>query len=374
MARETSRFGLSDISFLPTDPQTVLTEIVTKYCEASGRTLAEGDPVYLFLETIAAVIVSLRNEVDQAAKEALLGYATGGFLDAGGIMVGTTRRKACGASVTLKFTLNTALEASYQIPQGTLVTNGTYVFATDEMLVIPAGETEGTVSATATVTGTAANGIAADTLNILSTPLPGLSVTNTAASAGGADDEKDDDFAERIALAPEAFSCAGPAGAYRYHALAAHADIADVSITTPTPGTVDVRPILKNGELPTEEILELVRKALNDDSVRPLTDTVIVASPEPEYYTIDVEWTLAKADEPLLATITAQVAAAVEEYRLWQRTMPGRDINPAQLTHLLVKAGARYVKVNSPDFKALTPTKIAIETSVNVSYTGAKDE
>lgn len=376
MARNTSRFSLSDINFITTDTQEILTAIVKKYEEVAERTLAEGDPIYLFLESISAVIVSLRNEVNQAARETTLAYATGGFLDAIGCMVGTSRLGATKAKTTLKFTLASPVEtATYQIPEGTRVTDGNnHVFTTDELLIIQQGEQSATVTATAESEGTRYNGLEIGAINMMVEPLPGLSVSNLTASSGGSDAEDDETYANRIALAPESFSCAGPVGSYRYHALAAHPSIAEVSIITPVPGTVDVRPILKNGELPSEEILELVRKALNDESVRPLTDTVNVASPEPEAYAIDVEWSIAKADATLLTTITQQVADAVEEYRLWQRTMPGRDINPTKLISLMEQAGARYVNVKSPVFKKLTPTKIAIESSVTVTYLGAEDE
>jgi phage-related baseplate assembly protein len=290
-------------------------------------------------------------------------------------MTGTKRLTATHAQTTLRFTLDHPVEVgNYQIPAGTIVSNGQHIFKTDELLIIPAGEQSGTVIATAEKEGTASNGILPGFVTQLATPLPNLTVTNITTTNGGADAESDEDFAERISLAPETFASAGPRQAYIGHAMAAHPDIAAVSVTAPRPGVVDVRPILKNGELPSEEILELVRTALNDESVRPLTDTVIVASPDPEEYEINVEWSIAKSDEALVATIKQQVAQAIETYRLWQRTMPGRDINPTKLISLMEQAGARYVHVISPTFKTLTQTKIAIETSVQSTYLGSYDE
>ena len=46
--------NLNPISFAETDAETVKTEIIKKYEETSGRTLAQGDPIRLFLLTIAS--------------------------------------------------------------------------------------------------------------------------------------------------------------------------------------------------------------------------------------------------------------------------------------------------------------------------------
>lgn len=125
-------------------------------------------------------------------------------------------------------------------------------------------------------------------------------------------------------------------------------DIADVSVSCPTPGTVDVRPVLEGGELPSEDVLEAVRQKLSADDVRPLTDTVIVQAPDGVFYDLDVTWFLSKADEALLATISSAVTSAVESYILWQRSKPGRDILPTRLISLMEQAGARRVVVRSP--------------------------
>ena len=92
--------------------------------------------------------------------------------------------------------------------------------------------------------------------------------------------ETDDALRERIHEAPESFSNAGSYGAYRWHTFNASALISDVSIISPSPGVVRVYPLLKGGEMPTEEIMRAVTEALNDRAVRPLTDKVEVLMPE----------------------------------------------------------------------------------------------
>ena len=55
MAEALPRWGLKDISFLTTDATALEAEIITAFEKASGRTLAAGDPVRLFLWFISEV-------------------------------------------------------------------------------------------------------------------------------------------------------------------------------------------------------------------------------------------------------------------------------------------------------------------------------
>lgn len=111
-------------------------------------------------------------------------------------------------------------------------------------------------------------------------PLPYVdSVQNATVTAGGADKESDESYRERIHEAPESFSDAGSYGAYTFFAKSANPDIADVFITSPSPGEVKIVPLMTGGEIPEEEVLKDVLEACNDKTVRPLTDQVSVQAP-----------------------------------------------------------------------------------------------
>ncbi len=139
------------------------------------------------------------------------------------------------------------------------------------------------------------------------------------------------------------------------------------------PGTVDVRPVMAGGELPPPDVLETVCKFLNADDVRPLTDTVTVQAPELVYFDISLTWYLSRDKQSLLATTTAAVAAAVEEYRLWQRTQPGRDIIPLRLASLLERAGVKRIELAAPAYRKLEGWQLAREASIAVTYGGLED-
>ncbi|NBV42847.1 baseplate assembly protein, partial [bacterium] len=90
--------------------------------------------------------------------------------------------------------------------------------------------------------------------------------------------ESDTALRRRVQLAFEGLSVAGPASAYILHSLSAHADIKDVSVTSPDPGEVVVSVLSVEGDGEADsDILDAVEAALNDD-VRPLTDNVTVQS------------------------------------------------------------------------------------------------
>lgn len=93
--------------------------------------------------------------------------------------------------------------------------------------------------------------------------------------------EDDERFRERIQLAPEGITTAGPVDSYRYHALSASAQVADVGIDSPIPGTVRVTVLSADPSgVPTEALLDIVRASLNDEKIRPLCDSVPVQGPE----------------------------------------------------------------------------------------------
>jgi phage-related baseplate assembly protein len=368
--------NLPEVTFAELSPAEVENAVITTYERLAEKTLYPGDPVRLFLESLAYLISMQNAAIDLAGRQNLLAFADGPHLDHLGALMDTPRLPPAPAVTVIRFSLADPLGWAVLIPQGSRVTTGSggLVFTTDRTAEIPAGGLSVDVPATCAEAGQKGNGLVPGQISKMVDPLPIKSVVNVSTSILGADEEVDDPYRERIQLAPERFSVAGPRGAYMYHTLAAHQDIAACAVWSPKPGTVDVRPVLAGGELPPEDLLAIVREHLNDERVRPLTDTVIVAAPEPVEYAVEGGWTLLRSNAPLAESIKARVAAAVEEYRMWQRSLPGRDINPTRLIALMERAGAKSVTLESPEFQALEDRQIARETAVNIEFSGIEDE
>ena len=367
--------NLTDIVFVDADADEVESYVIGRYEAITGRTLAKGDPVRLFLLTIAALIVLLLNKINETGKQNLLRYATGDNLDHLGALVGVERIHAKAAVTTMRVKLSAQLQTATIIPAGTRFTAGDNVFfALDAPLVIEAGITSGDGSATCLTKGELGNGYIAGQLKTLVDPVPYVDgVANITTSEGGAEIQSDDSYREDIRLAPENFSTAGPEGAYIYHAKRASSKITDVTVWSPEAGKVEVRPLLAGGKLPGEEMLQQVKATLNDKTVRPLTDNISVLAPEKVSYSINLAYYIASDNKTQATAIQNAVNAAVDDYVLWQKSKLGRDINPSELIVRVMAAGAKRVAVIAPAFTATTDTQVAVCSTKSVTLGGIED-
>lgn len=376
--------NLPDISFI--DNKTidqVRQEMVADYesfiSGATGQTVTlERSSVHrMELYAAAAQIYQAMQYIDRQGKQNILKYSYSDFLDNLAIFKGVTRNPATAATTTLRFTLSAERDTANGIPQGTRVsTAGSIYFATDVYAEIPAGSTTVDVPATCTVAGTDGNGFAAGELATIVDPIPYVaSVTNTTATEGGAEIESDDDLAERVFLAPGAYSTAGPEDGYLYHAKAYSAAIGDVVATSnQAAGTVDIVFIMADGSTPGEEMIEGLEGYLQGKTIRPMTDLVRVAAPQEVTYTINLTYYINRSDSAKAVTIQAAVAQAVADYQTWQRAI-GRDINPSQLVRMVMDAGAKRVTVTAPTYTAVDATKVsALQGDAAISYGGLEDD
>ena len=371
--------ALADIVFAEKAADEIESAIITQYETLAGRTLAKGDPVRLFLEAIVLVIIQQRALIDYAAKQNLLAYADGDYLDHIGALLEVTRLEASHAMTTLKFTLSEVQPSAVIIPEGTRATpgGGTILFATTESIDIPAGEREAEVTAQCTLSGTQGNGYVAGQIRKLVDPFPfEMTVENITETYGGSDTETDENFRERIQIAPESFSVAGPTGAYEYWARSAHQGIIDVAVLGPPdtePGNVNIYPLMTDGDLPTQEILDAVYEVCNADDKRPDTDFVHVLSPEPVEFELNVSYWIDRKRATQAAQIQRAVEEAVNAWALWQRSKLGRDLNPSELNHRMVAAGAKRTEIISPEFRVLTASQVAIMTAKTLTLGGLED-
>lgn len=368
------RGNLPPISFAVKSETDVKAEIITGYEQITGRSLAQGDPVRLFLLSVAAVIIQQRNIIDYSAKQNLLSYADGEYIDYIGEFLSVFRQPAQAALTTIRFTLSAAQSGVYIIPAGTRVAGGGLEFHTLTPLEISAGQLTGETTAACTTKGAIGNGLLPGQIRVPVRPLPFVaSAQNITESSGGSDKEGDESLVDRIRLAPSSFSVAGPVGAYEFWALTASPAIIDVAVYSPSPGVVDVRPLLENGAIPGQEILDQVDAVLSADDVRPLTDQVLVNAPEAVSYDVRVDYWVKSSDAAQAQVIQQRVDSAVKNYVLWQKSKIGRDINPDQLLMRIINAGAKRADIISPSFTILSDIQVASDNLIDVNYQGLED-
>ncbi|MEM4958777.1 MAG: baseplate J/gp47 family protein [Nanopusillaceae archaeon] len=364
-----------ELQFTITDPSYYERELIKTYENIAERTLYPADPERLILDVITYITALLAFKIDWSAKQNLLAYAEGQYLDALAEFYGVRRLQAQKARTRLRFYLQEPAPTDIVIPKGTRASAGSIVFETLQEARLPAGQLQVEVDAECQEPGTKGNGLTLGQIKQLLDPLPyDLKVINITTSMYGTEAEDDERFRERIRLSIERFSNAGSREAYIYHAKSAHVLIEDVQVISPAPGQVAVYFLLENGELPNQEMIELVHRHLNDEKVRPLTDQVFVYAPEVVQYTVDIRYWIHKKDEAKAYLIQQAVQKAVEDFIKDTGRKIGKDVLPEELVQRVKNAGAYKVDVISPQRIEIFAGKVAKGTINSITYMGLSDD
>ena len=385
MQNEISKlYNLPDISFVDDiSYEKILNEMIAdyekKYQEATGRkvTLRPGDKEHIHLRIEAGQYFQMYQILDNAAKMNLLKYSKGNFLRHLGAFKKTFIQEPKPAVVTARFTLSEIRKDVIYIPQGTRITAGDGVyFATDDYAEVKAGEKYADINCTCESVGTVGSEYIIGQIGTLVDPVPYVeSVENITKSEGGTGEETEESFRERIFLAPSSYSVAGPSDAYEYWVKQYNsAAIEDVKIHEPLEAVVDIRILLRGGDLPSESFCGGCLEYLKENPIIPLTDNVYVSAPDVAPYDLKATYYISRSDINNIATIQTSIEAAKDTYLSWQKTKIGRDINPDALTEFVRAAGGKRVVIESPVFTMIPETSIAIENKVEFVYGGVEDD
>ena len=184
--------------------------------------------------------------------------------------------------------------------------------------------------------------------------------------------ESDDALRLRVPAAFEGLSVAGPTAAYEFHARSADGRVADASATSPAPAEVVLTVLSREGDgTADDDLLAVVQKALNSESVRPVADRLTVRSAEIIPYR--VEATLFLYPGPETEPVMAAAKASLQKY-IASQTRLGRDIRRSALYAALHVEGVQRVELTSPLADVvLDKTQAASCTQWNVTN-GGTDE
>jgi phage-related baseplate assembly protein len=184
--------------------------------------------------------------------------------------------------------------------------------------------------------------------------------------------EDDARLRRRVQLAPDAFSVAGPEGAYVYHALSVAPWARDATAIMTTPGRVRVT-MLRAGDDPVPSLAEResVRLSLIDNDVRPLTDMVEVLGPVVHPVTINATLTLYPGPDGNLVRDRAVTALTtwVEANR-----MLGMNLRRSAIFSRLHQEGVHSVDLISPAADlVLGPTEVYAAQSITITVADLRD-
>jgi len=339
-------------NFIDTDLQAIINELVAAYEADTGKSTVPGQNERIILNEIAYREYLVRLQAQAGCVANLVDYATAPNLDYLAALVGVTRLPADFAVTTLRFTFTT-YHADGTIPSGKRVStnDGKAYFTTLGNTNFLSGDTYKDVPAVCNLQGSVGNGYIINSVQkLIDTMVFVATVTNTTESAGGVDEETDEALRVRIEIAPESFSCAGSRGSYEFWARSASALIEDVLVTSDTPGTVKIYPLVSGGiETPTE-VINAVTAACSDETVRPLCDTVTVETPTKVTYSFSA--TILIKDTAVWTTVLANITAGVQAYCLAMSqkikdSIADRTIYKAHMIAAIMSADDNVVNVTS---------------------------
>lgn len=131
---------MSELKFIETTDETIYTDILEELENGVGEPLYPGDERRIFGDTMAKVIVTVYNTVNDACRQKMLRYARGTVLDALGENRDVIRLDPTYATTTLRFTVTEAVGSNIIIPAGLRVTGDfVHYFLTDTTAVLYAG-------------------------------------------------------------------------------------------------------------------------------------------------------------------------------------------------------------------------------------------
>ena len=163
--------------------------------------------------------------------------------------------------------------------------------------------------------------------------------------------ETDDDYRYRLSLKPESFSVAGPRDAFKFHALSAHGQVKDANPISPYRGTTEVFVLSRTGSgVPDVSLLSAVSSRLNDETIRPLSEEVLVSPCSVIEYTIDISLKLypgAVSEIAIAAANTALIDFATAQHKI------DGDIVLSAIDAAAHQAGVKEVIIHSPPAKVV---------------------
>ena len=428
----------AEYKFVPTDTETLLASMIAAYEKITGITVNPASPERLFLSWVASIILQERVLCNYTGNQNIPSRAEGANLDAlSELFYATARPAAQPAVCTVRFYISEAQASAVLVPAGTRVTDvsASIYFETVEDAFVSIGDTYVDTQVRCQSAGIIGNGYEVGQLSRIVDLYDYYSAcTNITASAGGSDEADDETFYEILRQSMDAYSTAGPSGAYEYHAKAVSTEIGDVTavrlaaavektlpvytgsdskkyffmggdtlktsslkvyphgstteavlstdytvsytdgllticavaggaiassssvdieIDTEDAGHVTIYVLMADGTIAGSTIKNEVLAACSDETVRPLTDHVSMGDPETVPYDINFTYYIPRSGSIASADIAVAVDAAVEEYKAWQCSKLGRDINPSYLISLLMKTGIKRVDISSPVFTQL---------------------
>lgn len=389
-----------DFNIIDINPEKDEKDAVALFEKETGKTLYPAQSERISISVFNKLFNLFKIQVNEAFKNLLLPYAKGIFLDIIGAFLGCPRLSASQAVAVLLIKLYETFSFDKTIPKGTEIetSDGEYIFTTDKDVTIKAGELTAEVNITSVLAGSVLNYKKDEITNLIQNYEYVESVTNITDATGGSDAEEDEAYRERLYIAAEKSSTAGPSMAYKYFAMSADKTITDVqveciqedasisisgqtyiekdgiidndiihaqvnystgnfSITLkeqeialdvkiPPCARVDIYALTKDGA-PSESIINKIYAEVNCEERRPLSDYVVVSSAVKGEFSIKSKVFIASDAD--YNSVVSRVQAALNNYLSELRLKLNRPVIPSEIIALIQNIdGVVSVELEAP--------------------------
>lgn len=227
----------SEYQFVNNDTAALQADMIALYEQMTGLTVHPASPEKLFIAWVSVALVQAYAMMNFVGNQNIPSRADGENLDAlGELFYAIERPEATSAVCTERFTISEAQNFDIAIPAGTRVTDASrsLFWETTEEIVIPAGHTTAAVTVRCQTAGVSGNGYVAGQINTIVDVFQYYSsCNNLTTSDGGSDAATDKEYYALLKASQDAYSTAGPIGAYAYHARRVSTEIADVKVVRP---------------------------------------------------------------------------------------------------------------------------------------------
>ena len=401
--------------FIEITPEDDLAKLKAKFEADTEKVLYDGQLENIMINLMVYYMNQQKLKFNSAARKNLPQFSTFPFLNFIGEMFNCEPLPARKGTCTLQIVLKEAFNQDLTILKGLEVQtkDEKYTFITQEDLIIPAGQVSGTVLIESEQATAEVNNYGAGDITILLRPYTYIDgVTNTTAVTGGADEETEESYIQRILEAPEGFSCAGSKGAYKYFTKSAHPDITDCAaiceqkpatveydnetytesggnissekvnaqvdyyrgkmtlavtvgedtvnlvVTIPPAAKVSIYPLTKNGTL-SDAIKTAVEEKLSDETIRPMTDVIEVI--QPPALLLQRTVTIIMENDAISDAVTESVQKIINEYTAALKQSLNKDFITSQFIRKFNNNYRKEFKVmmNYEMFKGIVESELS---------------
>lgn len=362
---------LPEPKLIDSDYQATLLRLRDNYQTATDHYPSTNDPETFQLEQMAYEREMLVDEINFEGKQNLLPFAKDAKLDNLGALVDCQRLPPTASHAMFEFVF-TDNHGGGVIPLGfaMIAKDGKTVFTLPIATQVQRGVASLQLALHCNTAGPGGNNFAAGSIAQIASPIPGLikSVVNTTMSIGGNDKESNQSYAERIYLAPSAFSSAGPFDAYEYFARSVHPSIINVTVLSPTPNHIDIYILLKDLQVPSQALLDEVKAYCSQEKRRPIGDVITVMAAVPDQMTTSMHLKIYSDMQSMATNTVDAVRSKLNALTKKWTTQLGRDVVPQALTAEAQVLNAVYLAETPLAFRAIAQHQYPVVTVTDITY------